>query len=896
MPDPSLPADQEASLRLAAIVDSSDDAIIGKTLAGVITSWNAAAERLFGYTSGEAVGQHIALIIPQERWLEEDDVLARVRAGQRVDHLETVRVAKNGRRVDVSITVSPMRDSSGRIIGASKVARDLSGRRQAEITQAHLAAIVESSDDAIVSKDLDGIIRTWNRGAERLFGYKAAEVIGRPITILIPPDRLDEEPGILARIRCGEPVDHYETVRRHKDGSLIDISLTVSPMRDAKGAIVGASKIARDITERKRAEEALRQSTEALRRSEAYLAEAQRLSHTGTWVSDGTLTTVYFSEENYRIWGFDPLQGLPSRDALWQRIHPDDRGRVWEGVQEAVRQKRDYAGEFRIVLPDGTIKYLDVTAHHRFSARGEVVEILRTNVDVTEGKRAERALRESEEKFRDYAETASDWFWETGPDYKFTLLSENAFGSDPAGRIGTACWDHALDLETEPEKWRLVWATLDARKPFRDFVYRGLSGNGSPMYVRASGKPMFDANGEFRGYRGTGTDVTAIMRAQEALRESERSSRSAIDGIAGLVAIMTPNGEVETVNRQCLEYFGRSLEWIKNWGTNDAVHPEDLPRVVEFFKRAMASGIPFQHELRLRRFDGEYRWFDNRGVPIRDDSGRIARWYVLLTDIEDRTRALARLEQMQSDFAHMNRVSMMGELVASLSHEVKQPIATARNNARAALNFLDKQPPDLGEVREALGCIVGDADRAGDIIDRVRDHIKKAPPQNDRFDLNMAINEVIELAKRAITENGVSVQTLLAERMNPVQGDRVQVQQVVLNLILNAIEAIGSVEAGARELLISTEQSQTNDILVAVRDSGPGIDPESLERVFEAFYSTKSGGMGMGLSICRSIIDAHGGRLWAEANEPGGAVFQFTLPPERDQTGPTERIGQMPVE
>src|SRR5207248_9124534 len=201
-----------------------------------------------------------------------------------------------------------------------------------------------------------------------------------------------------------------------------------------------------------------------------------------------------------------------------------------------------------------------------------------------------------------------------------------------------------------------------------------------------------DANGGFRGYRGTGTDVTAIMGTQEALRESERSSRSVIDGIAGLLAIMAPNGKVETVNRQCLEYFGRSLERLANWGTNDAVHAEDLPHVLELFKRAMASGIPFNFEQRLRRFDGEYRWFDNRGVPIRDDSGRIARWYVLLTDIDDRKQALARLDQMQSDFAHMNRVSMMGELVASLSHEITQPIASARIYARAAQNFLDIQP------------------------------------------------------------------------------------------------------------------------------------------------------------------------------------------------------------
>jgi hypothetical protein len=294
-------------------------------------------------------------------------------------------------------------------------------------------------------------------------------------------------------------------------------------------------------------------------------------------------------------------------------------------------------------------------------------------------------------------------------------------------------------------------------------------------------------------------------------------------------------------------------------------------------KRGIASGIPFNFELRLRRFDGEYRWFDNRGVPIRDDSGRIARWYVLLTDIEDRTRALARLEQMQSDFAHMNRVSMMGELAASLSHEITQPIASARNNARAAQNFLDMQPPNLGEVREALSCVVGDTDRAGDMIDRIRDHIKKAPPRKEQFDLNEAINEVIVLGRSEIIKNRVWVQTQLCEGLLPIHGDRVQLQQVVMNLLLNAVEAMGSTEAGARELLISTEQDHTG-VLVAVRDSGPGIHPEHLERVFKSFYTTKPRGTGMGLSICRSIIDAHGGRLWAEANKPRGAIFQFTLP------------------
>jgi len=246
-------------------------------------------------------------------------------------------------------------------------------------------------------------------------------------------------------------------------------------------------------------------------------------------------------------------------------------------------------------------------------------------------------------------------------------------------------------------------------------------------------------------------------------------------------------------------------------------------------------------------------------------------------DLTERKRAEEALRELESDFAHMNRVSMMGELAASLSHEITQPIASARNNARAALNFLAKQPPEMGEVREALDCIVGDADRARDIVDRIRDHIKKAPPRKARFDLNEAIDEIIVLARSAIIKNGVSVQTRLSDGLLAIQGDRVQLQQVVLNLILNAVEAMGSIEAETRELSIRTKQDQTG-VLVAVGDSGPGIDPEHLDRVFESFYTTKSSGTGMGLSICRSIIDAHGGRLWAEASKPRGVVLQFILP------------------
>lgn len=250
--------------RLSAIVDSSDDAIISKDLNAIITSWNKGAERLFGYKANEAIGRPVTMLIPPDRINEETEILGRLKRGERIDRLHTIRRHKDGTMIDVSLTISPVKDASGRIVGASKIVRNISEAKRADRARHLLSAIVDSSEDAIISKDLSGIITSWNKGAERLFGYSANEAIGKPVTILIPADRLDEEPQILSRIRRGERIDHFETVRRRKDGTLLDISLTISPVKDSSGAIVGASKIARDITERKRAEEEIRRANRDL--------------------------------------------------------------------------------------------------------------------------------------------------------------------------------------------------------------------------------------------------------------------------------------------------------------------------------------------------------------------------------------------------------------------------------------------------------------------------------------------------------------------------------------------------------------------------------------------------------------------------------------------------------
>jgi len=271
---------EEQSRLLAAIVESSNDAIISTNLDGLIGSWNKGAERIYGYLAEEIIGKPILILIPPERHDEEPKIIERIRRGERVDHYETVRRRKDGSLIDISLTVSPVRDLGGKIVGASKIARDISEQKRLEIQARRTTAIVDSSDDAIISKDLNGVISSSNPGAQRLFGYLAEEVIGKSVTILIPPERQDEEPAILDRIRRGERVDHYETVRRRKDGSNVEISLTVSPIRDAKGTVVGASKIARDISERKRSDAQIAiLAREAEHRAKNMLASVQAAVH-----------------------------------------------------------------------------------------------------------------------------------------------------------------------------------------------------------------------------------------------------------------------------------------------------------------------------------------------------------------------------------------------------------------------------------------------------------------------------------------------------------------------------------------------------------------------------------------------------------------------------------------
>ena len=371
-------------------------------------------------------------------------------------------------------------------------------------------------------------------------------------------------------------------------------------------------------------------------------------------------------------------------------------------------------------------------------------------------------------------------------------------------------------------------------------------------------------------------EIAERQRVEDELRQSKDHLRLVIDTIPQQIWSGPPDGSLYFCNAQLRSYVGLTLEGLQGEGWQRMLHPEDRERVLKAWRESVTNGTPFEQEVRHRGADGQYRWFLVRGVPLRDSSGRIVRWYGTNTNIEDRKRAEWALQEAQAALSHVTRVTTMGELVAAIAHEVNQPLAAMVTNANFCLRQFAGATPNSDKLREAISEIVNDATRASAVISQIRALFQKSASHRLAVDINQIIQDVIILLPNELTRNRVSILTDLAPDLPRVFGDPVQLQQVLINLVMNGIETMNSLVHRPRELLIRSARND-KDVLVQVQDSGEGLDPQQAEHIFEPFFTTKPEGIGMGLSISRSIVESHGGHLWAESSSKG-AVFQFTLP------------------
>ena len=369
------------------------------------------------------------------------------------------------------------------------------------------------------------------------------------------------------------------------------------------------------------------------------------------------------------------------------------------------------------------------------------------------------------------------------------------------------------------------------------------------------------------------------MRVHQ-LQEQEKKFRDAVETMPALAFVADPTGSLTFLNRGWLEYTGLSSEQASGSGWEKAIHPDDLKRVTERWRKSQTTGEPLDYEARLRRgSDGVYRWFQTRARPLRDNRGKIVKWCAVANDIEDRKRA----EQLQADLTHASRVSTMGELVASFSHELAQPITATTNNAKASLQWLQRDPPDLTQVRKGTERIIEAGAFASEIINRLRSLYKKAPPKRELVAMNEVISEMAGMLRSEARAHGVSIRADLKDDLPITVADRVQLQQVLMNLMLNGIEAMK--DTGG-VLTVKSQLREEGQIEISVNDTGPGLPLGKSDQIFEAFFTTKPQGSGMGLAICKSIVESQGGRIWANGGGGRGATFHFTLPAAPAETNP----------
>jgi PAS domain S-box-containing protein len=559
-------------------------------------------------------------------------------------------------------------------------------------------------------------------------------------------------------------------------------------------------------------------------------------------------------------------------------VHPGDIDGLAEEWRRMMSLRRAGEAEARLRRFDGEYRWFLFRTNPVLDESGAVVRWFGLNVDIEDRKRAADALEASELHLRQVTEAIPQALWSATPDGVIGYLNKRGlkFMGVEADKVTDGNWWsdglHPDQVLPTIRRWQHSVATGE---PYEVEVLHLRPSDKTYRWVDVRALPLRGEQGEILMWYGSLIDIHDRKMAQEDTAASEKRLQLIIDTIPGMVWSAHPDGDF--ANRHFRTYLGLSMDEARDWGWTAAVHPDDLPELMEAWRIMAEHTQAGECQARLRRFDGEYRWFLCRGNPLVEAAGDV-KWYGINVDIHDWKLAQDELREAQVELAHMTRVMGMGQLTAAIAHELNQPLSGIMTNASAGLHMLSAEPPNVKGAQETVKRTIRDANRASDVTDRLRALYSRSDPVVEIVDLNTIAQEVIGFAHSDLRKNGVSLRTSLAVDLPAVWGDRIQLQQVIFNFIKNSTEAMYGIVDRPKDLEISTVQEDAGHVRLAVKDAGVGFDPVISEKLFSPFFTTKSNGMGVGLSVSRAIIESHNGRLWAETNNEHGATFAFSIP------------------
>jgi PAS domain S-box-containing protein len=677
---------------------------------------------------------------------------------------------------------------------------------------------------------------------------------------------------------------------REKDDVYRWAECRVEPRRDEDGTVLQWYGVSIDVDDEVRAQEALRE-----RERELSLLVDMVPVHIARMAPNGEPT--FFSKRTLESIGMEAVGSWDDADRsrlavlIGATVHPEDGPRMKDVLGHALLTGKPYTIRYRRRRADGVYRWMEGRAEPLRNERGEIVQWYAAAIDIDDEVRAQQALRDRERELSQLVDMVPSLLWRLSPDGEPTFFNKrviNFLGLDIAdlGKPGLSRLQAIIEAAVHPDDAGGLSEALN-----HSFVtgerfskqYRLRRQDGVYRWVQGTAEPLRDESGRIVQWYGLSHDIDDQLRVQEALRERERSLWQIVETLPAMIDCAAPDGEPVYRNPQLRDFLGYKLEELDGTGksrlegTLDAgVHPDEVDGVKENYAHSLATGEPYARRHRLRRFDGEYRWVETRAAPMRNAEGTIVQWNVICLDIDGEVRAEEKLRLAQESLARASQAASLSELSASIAHEVNQPLAAVVANSHACQRWLTAAPPNIERAQRTVERIIRDANSAADVVSRIRALFKQSIGTRINAVLASVIGEVRNFLADEAVRRRVRIDLKIDGDLPPIAIDPIQIQQVLINLIRNGMEAMGSL-AGERVLGMRARHIGAV-VQTEISDMGPGI--EFPDRIFEPFFTTKADGMGMGLAICRSIVELHGGRLWAEKNEPRGAKFIFTLPVE----------------